>query len=173
MCFATVFGVMKSRSAQLRRGQAGRERTDERRRASHKPSHAREEVIHPDGLGQVIVGAEQQTRDSVRFVGARRRDEDDRQLLAVLLPKLARDLVTGRPGQVSLHDHEPGRLRCGDQKCIFAGARLLGEIAGARQRLSKRGARLRISVDHQHPARAIHGAPSIRPGAPRPEQGRL
>jgi len=57
--------------------QARRDGSGDRRRLSHEPPDAREEVIEPDRLRQVVVGAEQEAGDPVRLFGPRRGDEDD------------------------------------------------------------------------------------------------
>ena len=46
---------------------------------AHQSSHARDELIRAERLGQVIVGAEVEAHDAVRFLGPR-GDDDDGQI---------------------------------------------------------------------------------------------
>jgi mRNA-degrading endonuclease toxin of MazEF toxin-antitoxin module len=187
MCFATVLGVMKSRfaisscsspsarspSTSCSWGQARRHRPGDRRRLSHEPPDAREEVIQRDRLRQVVVGAEQEAGHPVRLIGPRGRNEDDGQVLAVPLPELAADLVARRPGQVRLHDHERGPLPTRCLQGLLARACLLRQIASAPQGPRECGARPGISVNHQHWAGPVHRGPRYVLAPPGPSEATL
>ena len=109
-----------------------------RRRSAVDP---RPQLLEPEWLGDVVVGAELQGRDLVRLVVARRQDEDRGRAVA---PDTADD---GRPigiGQAEVEDDEVGSLGIPGSDGVGRRARLTDLVA----------VRLEVRGD-QRPRRAV------------------
>ena len=130
--------------------------------APHRRSEARQQLVDPERLRHVVVGAGVERRHLLTLLadGGEDQDRDARPG-----PKLATHLHPAPVGQHEVEDHRLRRLH------RRGGQRLLGRrggddlVAGAPQGRLERPQDLRLVVDDENPGRALTPAPSDGVGA--------
>ena len=72
--------------------------------------HARDQLLHGERLGQIVIRSHVEAEQLVALLDARRQHQDRDLLRVVVLPELAGDREAVDVGQVQVEDHEVVRL---------------------------------------------------------------
>jgi hypothetical protein len=119
-----ALGVERDRPVLERARRAGRRR---RARAPQQRAHARDELARAERLRHVVVRAELEPGDALRFLAARRQhDHGNRRSGGILAQRLTHEqAVHPRQHQIEQHQRRRRRLdlreRCGPRRCHVDG----------------------------------------------------
>ena len=115
--------------------------------APHLRAHAGEQLLHMEGLGEIVVGARIHAGDLVAPAVAGR--EDDHRHLAVGAAPLLEDGDAVHFRQADIEDDEVVRLGLAEEEAFLAVHRGIDRIAGIAQRRHQLPVQILVILDHQ------------------------
>ena len=118
--------------------------------AQHRP-HACQQLVDPERLGHVVVGAGIERLHLLTLV-AHGRDEQDRDVRPGA--DLACDLVARAVGEQQVEQHEVGRLECDLRECVGARPHHVDVVARGLERCLECALDGSLIVHHEHPCAA-------------------
>ena len=128
-------------------------------RAAHLGAHARQQLLHVEGLGDVVVGAGVHARHLVAPAVA--RGEDDDRHVALRAPPLLEHADAVHLGQAGIEDDDVVGLGVAEEEAFLAVEGGIDGIAGVGQRRDELPVEIAIVLDNQNPqGRLLRCAPT-------------
>ena len=126
--------------------------------SSERGSETGEQLVDPEWLRHVVVGARVQGSDLLLLVADRREDEHRRIRPAA---QLAANIHSASVREHEIEDDAVRRAHCGAGQGLLCGGRDVDLVAGSLEARPKRPQDLRFVVDHED-ARTAHLASAVR-----------
>ena len=117
-----------------------------RRGAAQRGAQAREELVHGEGLGHVVVGARVEGRDLDRLGVARRQHHDRHRAPA---PERRRDADAVHVGETEVEDHDVGVLARGEVETFASRCGEHDRVVVRLQEDAQRAPQRRFVFDHE------------------------
>src|SRR5919202_285036 len=119
-----------------------------------EPADAGKKLVHGERLDDVVVGADEKSRDAVVGLRSRAGEEQHRELLPQLLPEHAADLVAGAVSERDLQDDQRRRILPRSLQPGLAARGLDDVVALLLEEMGELRSRARVGVNDEDRAAA-------------------